>query len=125
MKRKEWLFAYDAAKLADAASTRKAEHLKLREWWEVRKTETLDKVRDHGVEVQESVGAVVSSTKGAYSARIQIDPALRRDLDECHSKIQGHAEKLAQFAGWEQVLRAHPDAELQLDHEDYLFFFGT
>jgi len=125
MKRKDWIFDYTAGKLADAAKAKKATHEGKREWWEQKKAETMKKVKDTGIEIRDSVAASYSNTKGNYGPQIEIDAGMQRDLTECQSKILEHNDLVKSYDGWEQVLRAHPESRVQLDHDDYLFFFGT
>ena len=125
MERGKWKFQYTASKLAEAAKSKRATHEGKQKWWEDKKTEVMAKVRDSGIEVRDSVAANYSNTKGNYGPQIEIDEGLQRDLCECQSKIMEHHGLVRQYDGWEQVLTANAEARLDLDHEDYLFFFGN
>lgn len=124
MKRDEWVFTYTASKLAEAAANKQEKHSKKLLWWEGKKKETMAKVTEAGIEVQDSVAASYSNTKGGFGPQIRIDAGLQRDLSECQDKIMEHHGKVNQYNGWVQVLNANPEARLELDHDDYLFFFG-
>lgn len=124
MKRHEWSFEYTASKLADAATAKREKHSKKLLWWEDKKAETMKKVAETGIEVQDSVAASYSNTKGGYGPQIKIDAGLQRDLSECQQKIMEHHDLVVEYGGWIQVLVAHPEARLVLHHDDYLFFYG-
>ena len=49
---------------------------------------------------------------------------LANDLQECLRKLGRHTAKIGAYEGWVQVLEAHPEARLCLDHGDWLFLFG-
>lgn len=65
-----------------------------------------------------------SNARLGIGAQIHVDPTLQKDLNECVSKMQSHSDKGRQYDGWEQVLRGNPEARVQLDHDDWMFFFG-
>jgi hypothetical protein len=50
---------------------------------------------------------------------------LQTRLTECHNKLQEHAAKIAEYEGWVEVLEGNPEDQLQLNSDDYLFFFST
>jgi hypothetical protein len=125
MKRDEWSFAYTAAKLAEAAQTKKDTHLGKRDWWEKKKVEVMAKVRESGIDIRDSVAASYSNTKGGYGPQIEIDAGMQRDLSECQAKILEHDNLVRAYDGWVQVLTAHPEARLDLEHDDFLFFYGN
>jgi hypothetical protein len=124
MKRNEWIFHYTASKLAEAAASKREAHQKKILWWENKKQEVIKKITETGIEVQDSVAASYSNTKGNFGPQIKIDSGLQRDLTECQDKIMEHHSKIQSYAGWIQVLNANPEARLELEHDDYLFFFG-
>lgn len=124
MKRHEWIFEYTASKLAEAARVKMDTHIGKLAWWENKKKETLAKVTDMGIEVQDSVASSYSNVKGAFGPQIRIDAGLQRDLSECQEKIMEHHGLVQTYDGWIQVLNANPEARLSLEHDDYLFFFG-
>lgn len=124
MKRKDWIFQFTASKLAEAAMAKKEKHTGKLAWWENKKAETLKKVAESGITVQDSVAASYSNTKGGYGPEIVIDETLQRDLTECQKKIMEHHALIQQYDGWMQVLSGNPESRLDLDQDDYLFFFG-
>lgn len=124
MKRDEWVFTYTASKLAEAAASKREAHQKKFMWWEDKKKEVMKQVAESGIEVQDSVASSYSNVKGGFGPQIKIDAGLQRDLTECQEKIVEHHDKVRQYSGWVQVLNANPEARLELEHDDYLFFFG-
>lgn len=124
MKRTDWTFEYTASKLAEAAITKRGTHQKKLEWWEGKKRDTMKKVTETGIEVQDSVAASYSNTKGGFGPQIRIDSGLQRDLQECQDKIMEHHNLVKSYDGWQQVLSANSEARLALEHDDFLFFFG-
>lgn len=124
MKRDDWKFPYTAAKLAEAAQVKRKKHEIKLAWWEAKKAETLKKVTEMGIEVHDSVAASYSNTKGGYGPQIVIDAGLQRDLSECQSKIMEHSGRVSEYGAWFQVLAGNAEARVELDHDDYLFFFG-
>jgi hypothetical protein len=124
MKRHEWKFLYTASELASAALTKRDTHQAKFEWWENKKKEVMKSIGDGGIEVHDSVAASYSNTKGSFSPQIRIDATLQRDLTECQEKIMEHHELVQAYNGWLQVLSANKNDRLELNHDDYLFFFG-
>lgn len=122
--RQDWEFEYTAGKLAEAAKLKKESHTKRLEWWEAKKKEVMQKVRDSGIEIRDSVAASYSNTKGAYGPEIEVDAGMQRDLCECQSKILEHTNLIKSYDGWVQVLEANKESRLKLSHEDWLFFFA-
>ncbi len=125
MKRNEWTFEYTASKLAEAAMAKRDGHAKKLAWWEQKKKDVMKQVTESGIEVQDSVAAGFSSTKGNYGPQLRIDHNLQRDLTECQDKILEHHNLVKSYEGWHQVLAANPEARLALEHDDILFFFGV
>lgn len=125
MKRYQWSFGYTAVKLADAARAKKDEHGGKKAWWEAKKAEVMARVRESGIEVRDSVAATYSNTKGGCGPQIEVDAGMQRDLSECQAKILEHDKLVHEYDGWVQVLAANPETILDLDHQDYLYFFGT
>lgn len=125
MNRDEWEFEYSASKMAEAAEIKRNTHQKKLEWWENKKKEVMQQVRDTGIEIRDSVAAGYSNKSGNYGPQIEIDGGLQRDLSECQQKILEHAGHVQAYEGWRQVLLANADSRLKLHHDDWLYFFGT
>lgn len=124
MKRNDWKFTYIATVLADAAATKRDKHAEKLAWWEDKKREVMKQVAETGIEIQDSVASSYSNTKGMFGPQIKIDAGLQRDLTECQEKIMEHHGKQQDYGGWVEVLTGNPGDRLELDHADYLFFFG-
>jgi hypothetical protein len=125
MKRDEWEFEYTAKVIADAAVAKKAVHIAKFKWWEDKKEAVLKQIKATGISVRESVAASYSNTKGIFGPQIEVDAGMQRDLTECQNKITEHNGLVQIYDGWIKVLSASPESRLKLDHEDWLFFFGT
>lgn len=119
-----WTFDYTAARLAESAILKRDAHAKKLEWWEKKKKEIIQKVAETGIDIQDSVAANYSNTKGNFGPQIVIDAGLQRDLSECQQKILEHDSMTRIYNGWAQVLAANPEKRLSLTHDDYIFFFG-
>lgn len=124
MKRDEWKFEYTASKLSQAAEAKRDKHKIKLQWWTDKKIEVMKKVAETGIEVQDSVAATYSNTKGGFGPQIVIDAGLQRDLTECQQKIMDHDRLVREYEGWREVLSANPEARLGLEHDDFLYFFG-
>jgi len=124
MKRREWLFKYTAAKLATAAQAKVTHHQERLKWWEGKKGEVMTKIKDAGIDVHMPVAAEYGNKTRGYGPEITIDATMQRDLSECQTKLIEHDGKIREYTGWVQVLSANPESQLELDNEDYLFFFG-
>lgn len=124
MLKDKWEFEYSAAKLSEAATIKKDIHMKKFIWWEQKKHEVMQKVKDTGIEIRDSVAASYSNTKGSYGPQIEINDGMQRDLSECQSKILEHNKLVEQYEGWRQVFEAQKESRLKLNHDDWLFFFG-
>lgn len=126
MKRDEWKFEFNAETLSSAAKDKAEIHNQKRNWWEQKKAEVMQKIKDSGIEVQDSVAASYSNTKGSFGPQIKIDAGLQRDLTECQDKIMQHHNKNISYAGWFLIMsKASPDDVFDLDYEDWLYFFGN
>jgi hypothetical protein len=126
-KRDEWEFEYTAGKLAEGAKAQREYRQSRVLVWEGKKDEVMAKVRDSGISVTESVAdkmASYSNTVGNYAPTISVDPALQKQLQECHSKIQTHRTAVVEYDGWVQIFEANPESRLKLTQADWLYFFG-
>lgn len=121
-KRHEWKFQYEARKLAEQAAFRSGYHQGRVAWWKDKKAQVMVKVRESGIEIHESQAAAYSNKMGR-EPRVVIDQTLQADLVECHDKIQAHMAAAIEYAGWQQVLNANPSQVLELNQDDYLYFF--
>ncbi len=124
MKRREWLFKYTAGKLATAATAKKDHHEERLKWWEKQKEAVMIKIRESGIDVHMPVADLYSNKTRGYGPEIVIDATMQRDLSEVQGKLIEHEAKVREYSGWVQVLDANPESQLELDNDDYLFFYG-
>lgn len=124
MLRDKWGFEFTAAKLAAAAAAKKAHHEDRLKFWEKAKADTMATVRESGIEVTESLAATYSNKSAGYGPQVTVRDDLQTKLTECHSKLKEHSERVREYDGWIQVLKANPEARLTLNADDYLYFFG-
>jgi hypothetical protein len=124
--RKEWRFPYSTVKVLDGAKAKAIFHAGRLEFWQKKQAETMERIKSDGLQVQTSLaGANYSNVNRGFGAQVVVDATLQRDLDECETKIHEHRSKADTYRGWVEVLAAQRgDVTLELDHEDYLFFFG-
>lgn len=125
MNRQDWTFEYTAKTIAEAAVVKKTTHIAKFKWWEKKKEEAMNKIKAEGISVRDSVASSYSNTKGMFGPQIEIDTGMQRDLTECQEKIMEHNKLVQSYDEWIKVLSASPESRLKLDHEDWLFFFGT
>lgn len=130
MKKGEWLFEYSAKDLAQAATKKMNHHNDRAEWWKMKKVEVMNEVKESGIEVSESVASEYSnytSTNRGNGPQVMVRTDLQNKLTEIHSKILSHEQKTKEYHGWEQVLSsaAKTDRRLELNADDYLYFFGV
>lgn len=130
MNRASWKFTYTADKLLEAATAKKDFHAGRLDWWAGKRKETEALIRSEGIEIDESVAvgslgyasSVSNSLHRGPSVNIRND--LVRDLSECVSKTQEHEAKIRDYGAWIQVLASQGQASLELQQDDWLFFFG-
>lgn len=128
MHRNEWKFDYTAARLAEAAQAKIAHHQARLAFWQGKREETLATIRSEGLEIDEKIVLGYQSPKARdwdRGNRVTVRDDLRHQLDEVLDKLKAHTEKLTQYAGWQELLRANPEARLGVDLDDWLFFFGS
>jgi len=122
MEKSKWKFSYKATELAEGAKKKIISAGKKFKWWEEKKKELLAKVPE-GITVEESVGATYSNIKG-YAPQVVIDVTLQRNLSETHQRLINLDSTIREYDGWVQVLEANSTQTLELDHDDWLYFFG-
>jgi hypothetical protein len=134
MLRNEWEFEYKASEILKAAQAKCEYHDARLKWWTAKKEEKLTKLKEEGVNVDQSVvfeetyganpKAFVSNTY-ARQPSVKLDETLVKDLNECISKCQDHRQKANAYQGWCAILAKHGDKALQLQADDWHHFFGT
>lgn len=127
MLRDQWKFRYTARQLAEAAQTKIQFHKGRLEFWEARRREVIDQIKADGIEVNEKTILQFGSPKMRdfqQGGDIMIRNDLRKSLAESYEKLAYHTGHRDTFDGWQQVLGANPDNTIELDIDDWLFFFG-
>jgi len=127
MIRAEWKFPYTAARLADAAQAKLACHDERVKWWADKRAQVMETIRADGLEIDERLPLAHPTPKGRdwdRGAKVMVRHDLQEDLEECSTKLRYHSEKRRDYDGWTQVLLANGGTPLELDTEDWLFFFG-
>ena len=127
MLRTTWKFPYPAARLAEAAQARHAYHDERLAWWTAKRAQVMETIRAEGLEIDERLVLAHPNPKARdwdRGAKVMVRNDLQEDLDECLTKLRHHTEKRRDYDGWMQALQANAGAPLELDIEDWLFFFG-
>lgn len=127
MNREKWLFKFQVVKVFDAALRKIKIHEERLAFWTKKKDEVFAKIKSEGLEIHTSLTAEYGSHSNRLSGRginISVDDGLRKDLDDCQERVNTHAEKLRQYKVWEHVLAGRSTDELELDYNDFMFFFG-
>lgn len=130
MNRNEWEFEYTCNALAAAATKQRDHRLSRVEAWTTKKGEVMQKIKDSGLTVHESVAEQFGNTYSTnaaghgFGAQVMVDNTLQRDLSECVTKIASHRAAATEYDGWIQMLNANPESRVKLNHDDWMFFFG-
>lgn len=130
MNRRGWKFPKPAGAVATAALNKRDHHQQRLEWWKTKLAEQMELIKDAGLEIEQTISmeyssaSLAGSLRGGGGARIVVKEEYQRKLDECQAKIQEHNAKVREYDGWVQVLSANTSEHVELDVEDFLFFFG-
>ena|ERR1035437_8676428 len=127
MLRDSWKFTYTAARLAEAAQVKLKFHDERVAWWKKRKDDLVAQIRTDGIEVSEGAALGYSNPKSRdfeRGAKVMVRNDLKDQLDECMEKLAYHVGKRRDYDGWVQVLTANPGDRLDVDMQDWLFYFG-
>ena len=128
MNRNNWKFQYAADKLLVATEAKLAWHEGRLKWWGGKRDELKDKIRSEGIEIDESVAFGTDnylSNKSSHRGPVaQIRNDLLTDLNECVQKVYEHQGKTKEYDAWRQVLASQGTLTLELNQDDWLFFYG-
>src|SRR6266478_6038948 len=127
MNRNSWKFTYNADKLLLAAETKINWHEGRLKWWKDKREEIKGTIRSEGIEIDESVAAAEEGYKFSSAQRgasVSIRNDLVSDLNECVNKVKEHQSKVRDYDAWRQVLASQGQVSLELQQDDWLFFFG-
>jgi hypothetical protein len=123
MKRDTWTFGYTASQTLKGTLEKIKYHSARLEWWEKTMAEVMENIKASGLVIDMSLANVISNSYGR-DPTVKVDNVMMADLRECVQKIQEHRGRVTEYEGWEQVLESQGEAQLQLTHEDWLYFFG-
>lgn len=125
--RNRWTFTFAAADVLVGARKKRKHHESRVTWWQAQQKKIVAEVRRKGLEVQESVAQQYLATSAMNAPlrgkRIVVTDRYQEKLNECHTKIREHADKVRAYGGWALVLEGRIE-KLSLTADDYLFFFG-
>lgn len=128
--RTKWEFTYTAGVLAKAAAKQRDHRLERKKIWQDKYAEVFEEIKNSGVKITESVAKSIANTAN-YSSNsygmaptVSIDPSMQQRLQECSNRVRAHDEAAREYDGWFNVLEANEDDRLNLNHEDWLYFFG-
>lgn len=126
MQRTEWNFPYTADVLLEAAKRKIAHHKSRLAFWERKKGETMGKIKESGIEIDESLAEDDFKLSNSYrrGPTVQINNELLRDLEECVTKIKEHKSKTEGYLAWAEVLGSQGKASFPLNQDDWLYFFS-
>lgn len=124
--RASWRFPYTADKLLKAATDKKGFHETRKAWWETKRDEIKADIREKGLEIDESIahGSPKFSASNYRDPIVQINNEMLRDLQETLEKVREHGDKVKDYDAWCQVLASQGQVTFDLNHQDWLFFFG-
>jgi hypothetical protein len=123
-----WTFSYTADKLATAAKERLDWYQKRLTWWQAKKIEVVKKIREEGLEIDESLAMEskwAASNSGYRDTTVSVRNDLMADLRECIERVRRHNDNVKTYDGWLQVLTAQGTTSLSLTQQDWLFFFSV
>jgi hypothetical protein len=127
MNRNEWRFPYPAKTVCSAAREKQKMHAGRVKWWQAQQAKVMKRVRKDGIQVDETIAAeyAKSASNMIHGARINVRADLQGKLNECHLKTVQHTYARDEYAGWVDVLSVMPpQMQLELDVDDYKYFFG-
>lgn len=96
-------------------------------FWNNRREEIVGQIKADGIEVNEKAALQYASPKMrdyAQGGEIMIRNDLRKSLTEAYEKLSYHTGRKDIYDGWRQILTANNALPLDLDINDWLFFFG-
>jgi hypothetical protein len=127
MLRDQWKFRYTAEQLAEAVQQKIQYHDERHAFWNGRRENIVTQIKADGIEVNEKSVLQYGSPKMRdyqQGGDIMIRNDLRKSLTEAYEKLAYHTGRKATYDGWRQILTANSGIPLDLDINDWLFFFG-
>ena len=127
MLRDQWKFRYTAEQLAEAVQQKIQYHDERHAFWNGRREDIVTQIKADGIEVNEKSVLQYGSPKMRdyqQGGDIMIRNDLRKSLTEAYEKLAYHTGRKDTYDGWRQILPANSGLPLDLDINDWLFFFG-
>jgi hypothetical protein len=127
MLRDQWKFRYTAEQLAEAVQQKIQYHDERHAFWNGRRENIVTQIKADGIEVNEKSVLQYGSPKMRdyqQGGDIMIRNDLRKSLTEAYEKLAYHTGRKDTYDGWRQILTANSGLPLDLDINDWLFFFG-
>lgn len=128
MRRAGWTFTYTGSTLAEAAKAKIAYHNDHLARWTTKRAVFLGQIRSEGIEVSEKMAVSEYANPKArdweQGGDVVIRNDLRRSIKETYEKLSYHTELRDTYDGWLQVLEANLEKPMELQIDDWLFFFG-
>ena len=127
MLRDQWKFRYTAEQLAEAVQQKIQYHDERHAFWNGRREDIVTQIMADGIEVNEKSVLQYGSPKMRdyqQGGDIMIRNDLRKSLTEAYEKLAYHTGRKDTYDGWRQILTANSGLPLDLDINDWLFFFG-
>ena len=128
MLRDEWKFNYAAREVAGATGAKVKYHTERVAFWKTKREEVMASIRSDGLEIDEKLVLAHRNPKSRdweRGTQVMVRNDLQKDLEECLEKLQWHTGELDRYLGWNDVLMANADARLELDIDDWLYFFSN
>lgn len=123
MNRDDWKFPYRAVDVLKGAEAKRDYHSSRVSWWEAKFEEVKKKVKEDGIEFDVSL-ADITSNSYAQRGGVTVRNDLMRDINECQQKVREHKGKTEEYAAWCEVLASQKESVVQLESDDWLYFFG-
>ena len=127
MLRDQWKFRYTAEQLAEAVQQKIQYHDERHTFWNGRREDIVTQIKADGIEVNEKSVLQYGSPKMRdyqQGGDIMIRNDLRKSLTEAYEKLAYHTGRKDTYDGWRQILTANSGLPLDLDINNWLFFFG-
>ena len=127
MLRDQWKFRYTAEQLAEAVQQKIQYPDERHAFWNGRREDIVTQIKADGIEVNEKSVLQYGSPKMRdyqQGGDIMIRNDLRKSLTEAYEKLAYHTGRKDTYDGWRQILTANSGLPLDLDINDWLFFFG-
>ena len=134
MKRNEWEVKYTGRRLAEAAQAKKTYHAERHKVWSGKEEDVMVEIKSSGMEINRSLVDEMRKTNqysisnsanlGFPSTTVTIRADLLQKLQEAGLKIRQHEDLIKQYDAWVQMMEAHQENQFELNHDDWMFFFG-